>query len=259
MSVPSDRLIQAIFDRYAAEVNPVWFINIGAFDGVEDEKLHYHVMHSNWQGLFVEPLDRNFDLLVENYRGYPDLTFEKAAITFHDGYETFYAPVLSEDSPEWVLQIGSLSRYHLEKLRRLTGVSIGIEAVQVPCLTLQSLLQKHNIAEVQVFKIDTEGHDWAIIEQIDFDTLQPDIITYEYEHLFPAKRAQTLNRLNECGYVTYKQGRDIVAVRRELEDALVPRPVHDDNIIPDSLIHPTLPARLHLVQRYLRWVSDHTR
>jgi len=258
MTVPSDRLIQEIFDRYAQKVRPVQFINIGAFDGVEDEKLHYHVVQNLWRGLFVEPLDRNFDLLVENYKGYPDLKFEKAAITHHDGYETFYAPVLSEGSPEWVLQIGSLSRYHLEKLRRLTGVSIGIKEVQVPCLTLRSLMQKHDIDQVQVFKIDTEGHDWAIIAQIDFASLKPDLITYEYEHLFPIRRAETLAQLNQNGYTTYKQGRDVIAVRQELDDAIVPKPVHADNIIPDSLAHPSLPARLHLVQRYLRWVSDRT-
>jgi hypothetical protein len=48
--------------------------------------------------------------------------------------------------------------------------------------------------------IDTEGHDYEVIKQIDFRTLRPGIMLYEHRHLSRPDRAACEHLLRSHGY-----------------------------------------------------------
>jgi FkbM family methyltransferase len=67
------------------------------------------------------------------------------------------------------------------------GSDIGTEEIQV--LTLTSLFKKHNIKDIDVLTVDTEGNDLAVLQGLNFEEYRPKIIIVEYA---PLKKLPTL-------------------------------------------------------------------
>jgi len=51
---------------------------------------------------------------------------------------------------------------------------------KVPCISLNDLLKKHQVAKIDLLQIDTEGHDSEIILNLDFKVIKPKIIHFEH-------------------------------------------------------------------------------
>ncbi len=86
---------------------------------------------------------------------------------------------------------------------------------KVPCLTVSSLLRRHQITHLNLLQLDTEGYDWEILQTIDLAALQPDMIGFEREHLSPSDRAACEETLRAAGYELHLRDRDGLAVRRK--------------------------------------------
>jgi hypothetical protein len=65
-------------------------VEVGAFDGVTNDRLHTHVREGSWHGVLVEPQPRYFARLTENYEGLDGLTFINAAIDRARGVRALY-------------------------------------------------------------------------------------------------------------------------------------------------------------------------
>ncbi|MFY9287282.1 MAG: FkbM family methyltransferase, partial [Alphaproteobacteria bacterium] len=63
----------------------VYFIQIGAMDGVSYDPIHKHVKKQKWKGLLFEPIPDMFVKLQNNYRDCSGLTFVNAAIADYEG------------------------------------------------------------------------------------------------------------------------------------------------------------------------------
>ena len=87
----------------------------------------------------------------------------------------------------WIAtQIASLNRSHILKHARwIPDIENYIVEIQVPCLTVMSLVEQEQIApsDVVVLTIDAEGYDGKIIETVDFARVRPFLIVWEFMHI----------------------------------------------------------------------------
>ncbi|MGI9603271.1 MAG: FkbM family methyltransferase [Acidimicrobiales bacterium] len=211
-----------------------FFLNIGACDGVMGDPVYPLVRRHHWRGIAVEPVPYNFERLQRNYADEPQVILENAAISTEP--QTFwYVDEGSKSLPHIVSQVGSLNREHvLRNLGRLKIMAAGrplprqphhleefppvdldeydedlsidpdieeyLTGIDIPCLTFNELLSKHQVASVDYLNIDAEGADYEIFKMIDFDVVRPRVICMETTSFDDDVSASLLEDLDEQGY-----------------------------------------------------------
>ena len=147
-----------------------FFVQIGAHDGISGgDPIHEYVLHYRWHGVLVEPLPDVFQQLIVNYETQPQLRFENAALTAHDGEVGFYRHPTSTDCSG----LGVITRIQKKS-------NMGL--ITVPCLTWQTLCERHKIEHIDLLQIDVEGYDLALLRLINFSP-KPSIIRFEFKNL----------------------------------------------------------------------------
>lgn len=149
------------------------------------------------EGLFIEPVKEHFDRL-------PKCNKENIAISNVEGeMEIYYIPsfrIKSENLPNWVRGCNSVGHPHPTLIQMGWGDYIGFDKVKVE--RIKTVLERHNITEVDFLKIDTEGHDCVILNDwLDTVTIKPTKIQFESNVLSnPDDVIQMIKRLNKIGY-----------------------------------------------------------
>ena len=181
------------------------FIQIGAHIGATENDPLFSFVRPGHRGILVEPVPEFFDQLVQNYAACADeFTFVNKAISTYDGTIKLYVPSKQNDFsklPYWASQLASIApthaTQHIEQLR--------VNAVDVPCVTLNKLIIDQGVEMLDVLSIDTEGHDVTILQSLDLDLLRPRQILFENKHSdgtnCRAENYQNLiQRFSESGY-----------------------------------------------------------
>jgi FkbM family methyltransferase len=167
--------------RARLAMNPsFFFVQIGANDGILDDPLRDLIRQHRLRGLLVEPLPDMFKRLVENYAGSEGLIFENIAIDATRGVTAIHRVKIGASGPSWWHGLASFDRAHL--------VTVGvpescIETLQVETMTMQTLLSKHGVKDIDLLQVDTEGHDHVILEGVLDAGFLPKIICYEHCNL----------------------------------------------------------------------------
>jgi FkbM family methyltransferase len=164
------------------------FVEIGA--SIWDTSIDHFGLEAI--GLLVEPMPNLFKAIPSS----DTVKKENVAITSHDGLVKFYT--YDDYSPEKeyrYMPLDEISRrgygtqgfgwdvssIDLNKERKVTG------ELEVRCLTLKSLFEKYDVSEIGLFKVDTEGHDHVILNQLlvlmDAGLKINSKIFFEYNHL----------------------------------------------------------------------------
>ena len=157
----------------------------------------------------VEPVPEVFAAL-RRHRG-NDARFDlvQAVVTDHDGMaemsvvdpergDAFDTTLLSSVQPEVIL------RHDIAPER--------LHTIRVPAVTLPTLLER--VERVDLLQLDTEGHDAAILAQLDLDTYRPAVILYESKHLSSTDREECEARLRAAGYTLVSDSEDTIARQR---------------------------------------------
>jgi len=92
--------------------------------------------------------------------------------------------------------------------------------ITVPCMTLQALFSKHDINHVDVMQLDTEGHDWKIIKQLDLSLYRPKIIRTEYINLGDQEKREIIGHFMAHGYMYEVYGQDVNFVEKHFWNAV---------------------------------------
>lgn len=203
--------------RYLQEAN-CSVVQIGSNDGKTGDPIYaLAIEKSKWSVLLVEPVPYLFEKLTKNYPEEPRFKFENVAI--NDGTtQTFYtvkkeAAIELEGLPGWYDQLGSFYRNNI--IKHLEGrLEPYIDEIEVKGVTLDQLLQKHNILTLDLIHIDTEGYDWKILSQLDLQKFKPAIIIFEHKHLGETERKKAVSFLDE-DYQIYHFNGDYLSIRRE--------------------------------------------
>jgi FkbM family methyltransferase len=222
-SFPRTELWQSLLSKLNAKTSDVFFVEIGAMDGVSFDPLYQHVVANGWRGLLVEPLDDMFHQLKKAYQNQKGLIFENVAIADAPGTKKMYRVSLEAVEkglvPHWAKGISSF----FEDRNEIGGMGVSGEVFKkiqphvvseiVRCETLNNLLLKHDIRKIDVLQIDVEGYDYNVLKQLDFLRFSPRIIRMEWSVLSPNERQQTLDLLKIHKYRTLILAEDIIAWR----------------------------------------------
>jgi len=202
-----------VTDIYAKETKDFFFIEIGACDGIMDDFLRSKILKYKWQGILIEPARDLFERLINNYKGQKNLLFENVAISNKEEMRKLYR-IKKDDGhiPSACEGVGSFySDLVTEHRSEVPDIEDYLLVETVQCITFASLLQKHNVKEIDLLQIDAEGHDSVILKNIDFSVIKPKIIQFEHRHLNDNDKKECIAMLEDNGYVICDLGYDIFA------------------------------------------------
>lgn len=156
-------------------------------------------------GLSIEPLKIYLDNLPE-VEGVTKLNY---AISDFDGEIPVYwidpETITELNLPDWVRGCNSVNKPHQTVVNLLADLDLS-DAYRVdscPCLTWNTLVENHEISSVDLLKIDTEGHDAIILNQIADSqlTVFPKKIIFEKNELSNQSLLdRSINKLRSLGY-----------------------------------------------------------
>lgn len=193
----------ALFADFAKVFPEATFIQIGANDGITGDPLHGLLTGpaSNWRGVMVEPVPHLFEQLRARYVTRQGLQFDQVAIGEEDGTILIHRIRMEPGDPLWLEQLASLDRdLLLRSAGAVAGLNDRITSEEVPCLSVRTLVQRHDIQSLDLLVIDTEGWDWRVLRQFNFPRLHPRLILYEHQHLSPGDRTEAHAFLAKFGY-----------------------------------------------------------
>lgn len=211
-----ERIQQALQDR-----SSVFFMQVGANDGLRGDPLRQLILENeHWTGVFVEPLVQYFQLLKQNYRNAPRFVFENVAISAEQGRrEIFYVSkdaeaAFGDELPNWFYGLGSFEKSHI--LSHLAALGDKIEpyivAEEIEAVPFQMLLDRNSVTSIDVLSIDTEGYDYQVLAQVDFDRYRPAVVLFEHKHLSGEEKQLANTLLTGRGYQCTEYGGDTLAI-----------------------------------------------
>jgi FkbM family methyltransferase len=192
----------------------VFFVQIGANDGISNDPLYKFVVRFGWEGILLEPVPEAFELLKSTYRGHPKLRLLDAAISEQDGSRTIYTMRMDGAAFRKGHQFSSFRKESLlAQTRWVPDIAERIEEREVRCISFDTLLKEANGREVDILQIDTEGYDFAVLKMIDFSRLRPPIICYEHVLMSKAEQEESARLLCGHGYRLTRDNLDTIAYR----------------------------------------------
>lgn len=213
----SKRKLAVMLEAFARAYPEARFVQIGSNDGMMEDPLRDSILKYRWQGVMVEPVPQLFERLRSNYVGRAGLSFENVAVSSAEGMLPFYRiadPSGVASLPVWAPGLGSFSREVLLSHRnRIPGIENYIVESQVPVVRFDTLCRRNGVQGIDLLHIDTEGHDYEILESIDLARLLPRVVVYERHHLTAAQQAACIARLEGLGYSCMHEGLDTFCVR----------------------------------------------
>ncbi|HFD13214.1 MAG TPA: FkbM family methyltransferase [Crenotrichaceae bacterium] len=196
------RKLNSVLTHTAQNNHELFFVQIGANDGVIYDPIYQFVTRYNLSGILVEPVKHYFEQLKQNYQNNPNLTFENVAISNSNEIRDFYRIRENLDFlPEWCNGLGT---FDLDVLLThqwaIPNIEDYVVTEKVTCITLAELINRNNVKQIDLLLIDTEGFDYQILQQIDFDRIRPGILVYEHQYISKQEKAECEQRLKGYGY-----------------------------------------------------------
>jgi FkbM family methyltransferase len=195
-----------VLTHYALRHPRQMFVQIGANNGrTSDPLAPWLDRYPNWHGIMVEPLPQQFEELSD-LRGHdPRFRLVRAAITEHDG--TIDMNVIDGDDASDSL----LASLHADTIVKHGIPRDRLRTVRVPAMTFATLVEGAD--RIDILCIDAEGHDAAILDQVDFSRTRPAVIMYEPLLLSTEDRERSDARLRAAGYRLVSNGYDTIGIR----------------------------------------------
>lgn len=194
----------------------IFFVQIGAHDGLHYDPVRSFVTKYHWRGILVEPQPEIFKRLVANYKDESQLILENIAIDSQDGQATLYAFKKTDELPDHATMLASFNRGALE--HNSHNYKGEIEELSVPTLTLTSLLSKYQVNKLDLLQIDTEGHDFRIIQMLAGSHIKPTIIHFENAGMNTEQLYECYELLHGWNYRVLPIGIDTIAYQQQDED-----------------------------------------
>jgi FkbM family methyltransferase len=172
------KTLSEIFEKEDATVN---FVLVGACDGTHDNTIRdRYVPNKHWEGLFVEPMTRNYEDLnaFMTSQGVMDRTTTvQAAVTdvCDQPNVTFKVPTFEDKNaslPHWMRrEIGAIvpddaklgGKWKTQIVRCLTPTEVLWQWVGTESKIAKSKSNRPKRKRVHVLKIDAEGHDFKVL------------------------------------------------------------------------------------------------
>ena len=189
--------------------NDFFIIQIGANDGKRDDPVYNFIRKWNVTGLLIEPNPEVFKKLKETYSDNPKLIFENIAISDRAGQAELWYYKPQGKMEEWHSLI---STFELGKgFSSIVGDEDNWKAMQVESITLDDIIIKHGILEIDLLVEDTEGHDYKILSTYSF-TIKPRAIYYEHSNITYNENFRLQEKLINLGYRLFVEKSNTLAL-----------------------------------------------
>lgn len=139
-----------IYEKYKTIFNG-FFIEIGANDGITQSNTYMLEKNNNWNGMLIEPSSKWKNNLIENRK---KSIIEECAVSNYNG------KILGDFDGSLMSSVNG---------QRLSDRKNKL--LEVNCFTLTELCKKNYIQNIDLCSIDVEGHEYEVIEGIDFNLL----------------------------------------------------------------------------------------
>ncbi|MBS1801659.1 MAG: FkbM family methyltransferase [Acidobacteria bacterium] len=195
-------VLDLVLTKVAAHRPDFFFVQIGANDGLTDDPLRQFVTKYHWHGVLVEPQPQVFQQLLTSYEQEKQLSFENAAIADKDGTAQLFVAD-HRDATANLTVFASLKKDALIrglKNPKASGVQVQVQALDVPALSVKTLLSKHQITNIDLLLTDVQGYDSEVVEQFLACGVKPTIIHFEHCHTARATLERLYRKLFENGY-----------------------------------------------------------
>jgi FkbM family methyltransferase len=206
--------LDLVLSHYRVTHPEVFYLQIGAFDGIAGDPIYPLIERHNLHGILLEPQKDVFARLTANYARFKDFKLINAAIGERDGERPLFRIKAEAQGPEWLHQIASFDRnvikWHAHMVPDLDAM---IETETVRCLTFATLFDEIGRQTVDLLQIDAEGYDAEILRMFDVAQRAPAIIRFEHKHLKPEDHEQSVAMLVAQGYRVAACGSDTLAYR----------------------------------------------
>ena len=197
----------------------IMFIQIGGNDGIYVDPIHkYYVNNQIWKGYVFEPNPEIFEKLTNNLKAIQTRVFPICkAISDNDGYD--YLLVQNSASREFASEISSLEKSTFIKQK---NIGAKYKKVKVETCRLVTFCIQNKIQNIDLLQVDTEGHEYRIIMDLNLQLTIPKIIHLEIGHLNIRKSKKIVAKLQSNGYSLHWGGHDgdLVCIKQQFLDSL---------------------------------------
>lgn len=185
------------------------FLEIGTSDF--DTNLEF-IESGEWKGVMVEPSTPFYNNIKQKAglsKFHYNVILENCAVSDKNGFIEF---AIAKDLAGWSRGVSTVVSpshegtciYNLGNNKE----TIYEKVVSVPCVTLDTLLDKYNITKLDYLKIDTEGHELNILKAYSWK-VKPTFIKIEKKHV---DLDTLVDILKNNKYRVYVESEDIYAI-----------------------------------------------
>jgi FkbM family methyltransferase len=171
------------------------FCDVGAHDGISGSNSYFFEKELGWTGVCVEAKPENFQLLQKNrashlvngaaYNRGGEVTF-----TSNEGWTNMLSGIEEAYNP-----------LHLERINREIKQYGGqTQQITVPCYTLSSIFDQHNLKTIDYLSIDTEGSELQVLEGVDFTQVHINVVNFEVNYPCSKEHRQIQELLTKNGF-----------------------------------------------------------
>lgn len=192
-----------------------YIIQVGAHIGNTWNDKLFRNIDPNIIYILIEPVPYLYKQLVENYKNKSNVILLNIAISNKTEPLTLYIPSEKnnfKELPWYASQLASTNKEHLSA----HIPNLIVDQICVESKTLNNIIEKYKIKNLEAIYTDTEGHDYEILMDVDLDLLNapPKTIFFEHKHLDGTHSAnlnerpkyfKLLEKFKSMGYYIYNQ------------------------------------------------------
>ena len=145
-----------------------FFIEAGAFDGIEQSNTYRLEREKDWKGILIEPSVDNFNLCVKNRN---NICINCALVSNDYG--------LNYLEGDWS-KGGLMASFNGERLKREGQIN---QMSKAPCITLNKILTALKVDKIDFFSLDVEGYELEVLKGLDLNIFKPLNILVETEQI----------------------------------------------------------------------------
>lgn len=159
-----------VYDNFFRGKKNGYFLEIGAFDGIQGSNCLFFEKFKNWNGLAMEPSPTQFEKLKNNRKC---KLINKAASGI-SGKMTF----IEIDSSGSDSQLSGLEKYYPDKSQGVLKKN-NLKKYMVEALTFDEILKNVDKEVIDYCSIDIEGAETALIENFNFSNYKIKVLSIE--------------------------------------------------------------------------------
>ena len=154
-----------------------FFLDIGAYDGMNISNSRFFEIAREWEGLCIEPIPEIFEKLKKNR----NCLCLNGAVSETDGVSQFTR--VHSETP-WVEMLSGITKYthedHKDSAeRRVANYGGEIKTTKVQTYSMKTISEKFNLKKIDYLSLDIEGGEYEILNSMDFKAIDITCLTVE--------------------------------------------------------------------------------